>query len=105
MKSTPNKYSLRYIVDGENPERPVIEESLENADGEPIYCSEKLVCHEEGGTYDGTAFNIGTAGIYENVYYALTEGAELVVPTKHAAMVISVIERTHAENPLPIKFL
>ena len=105
FKATPGKYSLRYLVDGENPERPVIETSLENADGEPIYCSEKLVRHDEDGTYEGTAFDIGTAGIYENVYYAITEGAELAVPTDHAAMVISVIERTHAENPLPVKFL
>jgi hypothetical protein len=83
----------------------VIKESLENDEGDPIYCSEKLVRHDEDGTYKGTAFDIGTAGIYENVYYAITEGAELAVPTDHADMVISVIERTHAENPLPVKFL
>lgn len=105
MKCTPQKYSLRYIVDGENVERPVIEESLQNADGEPIYCSEKLVRHDEDGTYNGTAFDVGTAGIYESVYYALTEGKELAVTSPQAAMVIEVIERTHAENPLPVKYL
>ena len=105
FKATPSKYSLRYIVDGENEERPVIEASLQNANGEPIYCSEKLIRHDEDGTYDGTAFDVGTAGIYENVYYALTEGAALIVPPEHSAMVIEVIERTHAENPLPVKYL
>ena len=105
MKCTPQKYSLKYIVDGENEERPVVEGSLMADDGEPIYCSEKLVQHNEDGTYDGDAFDVGTAGIYESVYYALTEGAELVVLPEQSAMVIEVIERAHAENPLPVKFL
>ena len=94
-----------YLVDGENEERPVIEASLKNADGDPVFCSEKLVKHDEEGTYDGTALDVGTAAIYENVYYAITEGAELTVPLEHSAMVIEVIERAHAENPLSVKYL
>lgn len=105
FKATPQKYSLRYIVDGENEERPVVEGSLRNAEGEPIYCSEKLVRHDEEGTYNGTAFDVGTAGIYENLYRVLTEGASLTVPTEHSARVIEVIEHAHAANPLPIRFL
>lgn len=105
MKCNPKKYNLRYIIDGENPERPVIEESLENEVGEPIYCSEKLVRHDEEGGYDGNAFDVGTAGIYESVYRAIVEGAALAVPPEHSAMVIEVIERTHAENSLPVKYL
>lgn len=105
FKATPSKYSLRYIVDGENVERPVIEESLQNENGDPIYCSERLIRHDEDGTYDGTAFDVGTAGIYENIYYALTEGASLAVPPEHSAMVIEIIECTHAENPLPVKYV
>ena len=105
FKCTPTEYSLRYIVDGENEDRIVIEESLQNENREPIYCSEKLIRHDENGTYDGTAFDVGTAGIYENVYYALTEGAALIVPPEHSTMVIEIIERTHAENPLPVKYL
>lgn len=105
MKCTPAKYSLRYIVDGENEERPVIEESLQNEEGEPIYCSEKLVRHDEDGTYEGTAFDIGTAGIYENLYRVLTEGAALAVTPEQSAKVIEVIALAHAENPLPIQYL
>lgn len=104
IKSTPNKYTLKYIVDGENPEKPVIEEFLQDDDGNPLYCTERLVMHEESGTYDGTAFDVGTARLYENLYHVLTEGGELLVPTWHSAMTINVIEAAHAQNPLPVKF-
>ena len=105
MKCTPDKYSLKYIVDGENPERPVIEKSLENEEGEPIYCSEQLIKHEEEGTYDGTAFDVGTAEIYKSIYYTITEGAPLVVLPEQSAMAIEVIEIAHANSPLPLKYL
>ena len=105
MKSTPKSFKMKYIVDGENPERPVIEESLRNDEGLPVYCSEQLVTHEEEGTYDGDAFGVGTAEIYKSVYYAITEKKPLAVTNEQAAMVIGVIEQAHAENPLPVKFL
>ncbi len=97
-------YKLKYIVDGENPAQPVIEESLQDAEGNPLYCSEKLITHEEEGTYDGTAFDVGTAAVYESVYNALTKGDRLFVTPEEAAMVISVIETAHAQNPLEVKY-
>ena len=104
LKSTPAKYSLKYIVDGENPDREPIEASLQDEEGNPVYCSENFVVHEESGEYKGNAFNVGTAKIYESVYYAITEGKELIVPTWQSAMTINVIEKAHAENPLPLKY-
>ncbi|MBO4354300.1 MAG: Gfo/Idh/MocA family oxidoreductase [Clostridia bacterium] len=104
FKSTPRAYKMKYIVEGENPPRPVIEESLRNEEGMPVYCSEKLVAHEEEGEYDGTAFDVGTAKIYEEVYYAITEGKPLTVTCEQAAQVIRVIETTHATSPLPVKY-
>ena len=104
LKSTPTKYTLKYIKDGENPEKPVIEHFLEDENGNPLYCVEKLNVHEESGSYDGTAFDVGTAGIYANLYKVITEGAELAVPLYQSAMTINVIETAHAENPLPVKF-
>ena len=105
FKATQKAYNMRYIVDGENEERPVIEESLKNAQGDPIYCSEKLVRHDEEGEYDGTAFDAGTAAIYENLYFAISAGEPLAVSPEQSAMVIGIIEEAHAENPLPVKFL
>ncbi|MBE5740812.1 MAG: Gfo/Idh/MocA family oxidoreductase [Clostridiales bacterium] len=104
MKSTPAKYQIKYIVDGENPERPVVETFLQDENGEPLYCSEKLNFHTEEGTYEGTAFDVGTAEIYKNLYYVLTEGVPLAVALKHSRMTIGVIETAHAQNPMPVKF-
>ncbi len=97
-------YKLKYIVEGENAPQPVIEESLQDAEGNPKYCSEKLITHEEEGVYDGTAFDIGTANVYESVYNTITKGDRLFVTPEEAAMVISVIETAHAQNPLEVKF-
>lgn len=104
LKSTPTSYTMKYIVDGENPERPVQENFIHDDNWHPIYCGEKLNVHEESGKYEGTAFDVGTRAIYESVYRAITEGAPLPVTCEMAAQVIDVIDTVHAENPLPIKY-
>ena len=103
-KSTTLKYEMTYIVDGENPERPVIEESLEDGDRNPAYCREDLVKHVESGDFPGDAFSLGTPSLYEHLYYKLTEGREMPVTAEMAREVISVIETAHAHNPLPVKY-
>ena len=105
VKMTPKSYEMTYIVDGENPERPVVETFLKDDIGNPIYCSEKLQKHVESGEFNGDAFNVGTAGIYEQLYYKLTEGKPMTVVPEMAADVISVIEAVHAQNPLPVKYI
>lgn len=104
LKATPNSYEMTYIRNGENPERPVIEEFLKDDKGDPIYCTEKLVKHVESEQFEGTAFDIGTAKLYEQLYYKITEGREMTVTPEMAASVITVIETVHATNPLPLKF-
>jgi predicted dehydrogenase len=103
-KSTTLKYKMTYIVDGENPERPVIESSLEDENRNPAYCRENLIKHTEEGDFPGDAFTVGTPTFYEQLYYKLTEGREMDVTAGMAAEVISVIETAHASNPLPVKF-
>ena len=104
FKATPAAYEMTYICDGENPERPVVETFLKNDEGNPIYCSEKLVKHVEGDKFNGTAFDVGTATLYKQLYYRITEGVPMTVTPEMAADIISVIETVHAENPLPLKF-
>ena len=104
LKATPAAYEMTYIVEGENPDRPVIEESLKDENGNPIYCGESLVKHVEGEAFNGTAFDIGTAKMYDQIYYKITEGRPMTVTPEMAAAVISVIEMVHAENPLPLKY-
>ena len=104
FKCTIAKWNGKYIVDGENPERPLVETFLCDENKTPMYCSEKLVTHETSGEYEGTSFEYATAKLYEDLYYALTEGREMYVTPEMAARVISVIEQIHAENPLERKY-
>ena len=104
LKATPKSYEMTYIQDGENPERPVVEEFLKDADGNPMYCSETLIKHIESDKFVGTVFDIGTAKLYEQLYYKLTEGRDMTVTPEMAARIISVIETVHAQNPLPLKY-
>ena len=104
FKSTPAAYTMKYIVDGENPERPVRETFIHDENWKPVYCWESLNVHEEQGNYQGTASDVGTKAIYESVYRAITEGAPLTVSCEMAAQVIDVIDTVHAQNPLPVKY-
>ena len=104
MKSTPSAYKMKYIVDGENPERPVQETFIHDENWRPIYCWEPLNVHEEKGNYQGNAFDVGTKAIYQSVYDAITQGTPLSVTCDMAAAVIDVIDTVHAQNPLPIKY-
>ncbi len=104
VKANGKKCMYTYIVDGENPERPVIEETLRGEDGTPKYCSEKLEKHVVEEEIVGSVFDASVAKIYENIYYAVTEEKELIVKPENIAHLIGVIEAIHAENPLPLKY-
>ena len=104
MKLTPLKYQMTYIVDGENEERPVIEEFLKTEDGRPCYCRENFIKHTEEGEFNGTAFEIGTAKLYNQLYFKITEGTPMTVTPEMGAEVIGIIEMCHVQNPLPRKY-
>ena len=104
FKSSFSEYEMKYIIDGENPEQKLILESLKNEEGLPAFCKEELKTHTETGEIIGNAFDIGTKCFYEMMYNAITKNEEMSIKPEYAAMVISVIEQVHAENPLPVKF-
>ena len=101
FKATPSAYEYKYIVDGENPERPVAEEFIQDENGNPTYCREKLIVHEESGKYAGTAFDIGKASLYEDLYYAITEGRELFIGMDKVRQIVNVTDQIYAANPMP----
>ena len=104
FKTSVVNYKMKYLVPGENPEQPYIETFLQDADGNPLYCSEKLIAHEEEGSFNGTAFDVGTEKLYEDMYFALTEGKPLRYDINEYKQIIGVIDRVHADNPLQVKF-
>ena len=103
-KSDLKKSDMKYIVDGENPERPVTLEPIRNEENLPAYCGEELKTHEESEEFSGSAFDIGTAKFYEMMYNKIVNGEDMAIPPIYAAKIISVIEQVHAENPMPIRF-
>ena len=104
MCCTTSRYEMTYIVPDENPSHPVQERFLEDGDHNPTFCKENLIKHTEQGNFNGDAFNVGTASLYEELYYAITEGRPMTVTPEMAARVIGVIETVHAQNPLPMKY-
>ena len=103
-KCTYKNYKMKYFVDSENPERPVVAQFLKNEEGLPIYCSEKLAFHEEEGAFEGSAFDAAVENFYRMLHDTLTTGAPLIVKPDWAAKIINVIETVHGQNPLPVKY-
>ena len=104
FKCSTTEYSMTYICEGENPERPVQETFMQNENGDPAYCFEKLITHVESDKFGGTAFDIGTSEFYRQLYYKITDGTPMTVTPEMAAQIISVIETAHAQNTLPLKY-
>ncbi len=103
-KATRAGYKMKYILDGENPKKPVIKEPLKNDEGLPAYCREELITHEEEGTFTGGVFDSAVRNFYEMLYNNIVYGTPLKVKTENIAKIIQVIETAHATNPLPKKF-
>jgi hypothetical protein len=77
---------------------------LENENNEPAYCKEQLTTVSEEGKFDGTAFDIGTASLYGNIYENITAGKEMYVTAAMASRIVGVIEAIHAQNPLQVRY-
>ena len=106
LKCKITEYEMTYIVDGENPERPVVEHFLEKLPHRtPAYCGEVLIKHVEADKFNGTAFDVGSSEFYKDLYFKITEGREMYATPEIAAKVIGVIETVHAQNPLPVRFI
>lgn len=103
-QSTPQSYKMKYIIEGENPPQPVIEDSLQDPEGLPMYCQEDFKVHEETGSFSGTAFDVGTRSLYENLYAVLTKGAPLTVKSEDVAKIVRVIEYVHGQTPLEVRY-
>jgi len=104
FETTATKFKMKYIVDGENPEQPVQPEFLRDENGLPMYCKEQLIAHEEEGEVTGTAFAAATASFYAMLHDSLVNGAELKIKPENIAKLVNIMERVHAENPLPVTY-
>ena len=98
------EYDIKYVVPGENPERPVIPTFIKDEEGMPTYCGEELKFHTESGKIEGSPFDVAVDKMYETLYENIKNGAPLVVTPEMASKIIGIIEQTHAANPLPVLY-
>ena len=98
------EYEMKYVIPGENTERPVVYEALKDENGMPTYCSEELVTHEESGKVEGSVFEVAVDKMYEMLYAKIKNGTPMSVTPEMAAKIIGVIETAHADNPIPVKY-
>ena len=97
-------YEYQYWTEEENPPKPLVFETLRNGEHQPVYCHEDLLWHKEKGDFTGTAFDAAVSEFYRDLYYALTENRPMRVTPEMAAGVVAVIEKVHADNPLPMRY-
>lgn len=97
-------YKLKYFTDEENPAQPLQIESLRDEQGLPLFCSEKLITHEQEEKFNGTSFDVAVKEFYWMVYNKLNDGTPMTVTPEMAAKVINVIETVHGQNPLPVLY-
>ena len=102
LKVKTDSYVMKYLVDGENEEREVCYEPIKDDAGLPVYCTENLVSHTEEGQNAGSAFDSAVACFYDMVYKHLVDGEPLTIRAEDIAKVVAVIEKVHADNPLPV---
>ena len=65
---------------------------------ELVFCEEEGATKEEGVSYGANAF-------YDMIYEALVNGAEPTIKAENIAKLVNIIERIHADNPLPVKYV
>ncbi len=123
LTATWTEYQMTYVIPGENIERPVDFNFLSDEKGNPAYCSEELIKHEEKGEFeigcrfDSTAhvndnaqrndlsmYDQPTKNFYDLFYETMVNGAPLAVTPEQSAKVIWAIETVHNQNPLDVEY-
>lgn len=101
---TGQHYKVRYVDWEGCEERPLIREPLANADGVPVYCSEKLDWIEEEADVAGSAFDTAVRDFYQMMHDCILDGKPLTITPYMAAEVIRIIETCHSLNRLPVRY-
>ena len=100
LKATMKEIKYKYFE--ETPLPPLTLETLRGSDGvKPAYCKDHLTWQEVTEPLEGSAFDVGPAAFYQNIYHHLVSGAELMIKPEKILQQIRVAELVHAANPLP----
>ena len=101
LKCTANALTYKYFKIEEAPEQKLVLQSLEQADGTPAYCGEKLTWYEEEWTpEEANLFKAITVTYYDKVYDAIVNGVDFPIKLEEVRQQIAVIEECHRQNPM-----
>lgn len=96
-----NMTNIKWKYHDDKPMPDLVLEPLCLEDGvSPAYCTETLNWNEFEEELVGTAFDVGTANYYKNIYEHLVNSAELAIKPEHVLKQIRVVELVHAQNPM-----
>lgn len=99
LKATADKIEWKFFND--KPIPPLQLTPLCKEDGvSPAYCGEVLEWNEFSEDIKGSAFDVGTATFYKNIYEHLVHGKELIIKPEKIVQQIKVSELMHAQNPM-----
>ena len=91
----------KYYSEHEAPKQKLIKTPLQNAEGLPAYCSEKLIWSEESWNTDGPrTFTYAVKRYYDTIYNYLVDGTPLVITPEQVKQQIDVMNQCHLQNPL-----
>ncbi len=107
MRVFSDHINYKYFVDEEVPAPVLDHNSLHDENGDPAYCNNGLVWHEETVALKAdvwNAFNGCSNGFYHDWYNHLVNGAELFMKPEHIKAQIAIFNEIERQNPLAVKF-
>lgn len=104
MRVSAKKIEYQYYLESECPQPILDKKSLHNENGDPAYCSDRIIWHKETLELTGDAFAYGTSGYYHRLYDHMVNGADLFIKPEHIKTEIAIFEEIERQNPLEQKF-
>ncbi len=102
LKGNMTHIDWKYFSEDEAPKQTLIKTPLMDDEGNPLYCSEKLIWTEESwDSPDPRTFTYAVKRFYNMIYDHLVDGTPLVITPEQVKQQIAVIDECHRQNPLP----
>jgi predicted dehydrogenase len=93
----------RWFLKDENPMKELKREPINDAEGNPVYCSENLKWYEDSWSLDVSLdYSYPTSKLYETVRQHLLNGKPLEITLEKVRQQIWIVEEAHRQNPVTI---
>lgn len=107
MQVFSSKIRVKYFTYAEGINDALDHYSLHDKNGNPMYCNNKIVWHEETIEVKGEVWNSFTgltSEFYHTLYETLVNGAPMFMTAEHVKAQIQIFNEIEKQNPLEVKF-